>query len=304
VITFLLFNVQGVNLYFWTSFVPVVVIIAIGMKLQHVVATLAMESSGALPFPGPFMGAQLKPGDELFWFHRPKLLLHIIHLVLFQDALEISMFLWQVWQFGIRSCLVEENKGYFYTRLSLGLIIQLFVSFITLPLYALVSQMGSSYKKAVVPPRVNRVLHVWHKDAKKRLKRGDRKVSRENLINKVQEPGEYENANLSSPMTVAMEEGVESRKTNVWDITEEPQPLDPSIAIVAQNVWERRLRQTESGKTKTLHPIQQEMGNARSKHQLEVSPSNTPGSELRRRISPNDAILPVPHPLRSSSITK
>jgi len=71
--------------------------------------------------------------------------------------------------------------------------------------------MGSSYKKVVVPLRVNQVLHVWHKDAKKRLKQGGRKASRENLINEGKGPSEYENVNLSSPMTVAMEEGAQNR---------------------------------------------------------------------------------------------
>lgn len=59
------------------------VILAIGTKLQHVIASLALEHerSGRSM---PFVGALLKPRDELFWFHRPKLLLYVIHLVLFQ----------------------------------------------------------------------------------------------------------------------------------------------------------------------------------------------------------------------------
>lgn len=83
VIAFLLFNVQGVNLYFWSSFVPVAVILALGMKLQHIVAIMALETTG-YAVQGAFVGALLKPRDQLFWFNRPKLLLSIIHLVLFQ----------------------------------------------------------------------------------------------------------------------------------------------------------------------------------------------------------------------------
>lgn len=56
------------------------VILAIGTKLQHVIASLALEHERS----GPFLGAILKPRDELFWFHKPKLLLYVIHLVLFQ----------------------------------------------------------------------------------------------------------------------------------------------------------------------------------------------------------------------------
>lgn len=48
--------------------------------------------------------------------------------------------------------------------------ILLFSSYSTLPLYALVTQMGTSYKKAVLSKHVERVLRQWHKDAKQRLK--------------------------------------------------------------------------------------------------------------------------------------
>ncbi|KAG0590252.1 hypothetical protein KC19_1G084600 [Ceratodon purpureus] len=218
VISFLLFNVHGVNLYFWSSFVPVVVILAIGMKLQHIVATLAMESTGVLPFPAPFMGAQLKPRDQLFWFNRPKLLLHVIHLILFQNAFEFATFIWQVWQFGFRSCLLEENKAFVYTRLSIGLLVQFICSYSTLPLYALVSQMGTNFKKAVVPPKVNQVLHIWHKDAKKRLKQGSQvsasdrdEMIPKNLSDRKSVSSGSEGVPMTSPETAAMEEGDASR---------------------------------------------------------------------------------------------
>lgn len=59
------------------------VILAIGTKLQHVIATLALEHERS-GHSRPFVDTLLKPRDELFWFHRPKLLLYVIHLVLFQ----------------------------------------------------------------------------------------------------------------------------------------------------------------------------------------------------------------------------
>lgn len=46
----------------------------------------------------------------------------------------------------------------------------LFSSYSTLPLYALVTQMGSNYKKAVLSKNVERVLLQWHKGAKQRVK--------------------------------------------------------------------------------------------------------------------------------------
>lgn len=69
------------------------VVFIIGTKLQHVVATLALENSGV---PGPLVAVLLQPRDQLFWFNRPKLLLYVIHLVLFETALEIAIFVWHV----------------------------------------------------------------------------------------------------------------------------------------------------------------------------------------------------------------
>ncbi|KAG0609333.1 hypothetical protein M758_8G176400 [Ceratodon purpureus] len=167
VILFLLFNIHGVYLYFWSSFIPVIFVLLIGAKLQYVVATLALEAANV---PGAYVGHVLRPRDELFWFDRPELLLSFLHLVLFQNSFELATFLWQVWTFGFHSCLLEENKTFVYVRLAMGLGVQLFCSVSTLPLYALVSQMGSNYKQSVLPPSVGRALHTWHKGAKKRVK--------------------------------------------------------------------------------------------------------------------------------------
>lgn len=56
-------------------------VLLVGTKLQHVIATLALES---VVVPGFFHGGKLKPRDELFWFKKPELLLSLIHFVLFQ----------------------------------------------------------------------------------------------------------------------------------------------------------------------------------------------------------------------------
>ncbi|KAG0629654.1 hypothetical protein M758_1G119500 [Ceratodon purpureus] len=169
VLLFILFNVHGVYLYFWTSFIPVILVLVIGAKLQHVVATLAIENAAV---PGAFVGQLMQPRDQLFWFGRPELLLSILHLVMFQNAFELATFLWHVWAFGFHTCLLEHNKTMLYIRLLVGLGVQIFVSTCTLPLYALVSQMGTNFKPAVLPTRVGNALHTWHKGAKKRLKMG------------------------------------------------------------------------------------------------------------------------------------
>lgn len=62
-------------------------VLVIGTKLQHVVATLALENRGV---HGPFIGVLLKPRDQLFWFNRPKWLLYLLHLILFEVCIPFT----------------------------------------------------------------------------------------------------------------------------------------------------------------------------------------------------------------------
>ena len=54
-------------------------VLLIGAKLQHIIATLAIENSILRVH-----GAKLRPRDDLFWFKKPELLLSLIQFVLFQ----------------------------------------------------------------------------------------------------------------------------------------------------------------------------------------------------------------------------
>ncbi|KAJ7516464.1 hypothetical protein O6H91_22G059100 [Diphasiastrum complanatum] len=74
VIAFMIFNVDGLHFYFWISFIPLT---AMGMKLQHTIATLALENAGVC-------GQFVRPRDGLFWFNKPELLLSLIHFIFFQ----------------------------------------------------------------------------------------------------------------------------------------------------------------------------------------------------------------------------
>ncbi|KAG7024842.1 MLO-like protein 11, partial [Cucurbita argyrosperma subsp. argyrosperma] len=85
VVAFLLFNVKGSNLYFWIASIPFTLVLLVGTKLQHVIATLTLENAGISGF---FSGAKLKPRDDLFWFKKPEFLLSLIHFVLFQACLD------------------------------------------------------------------------------------------------------------------------------------------------------------------------------------------------------------------------
>ncbi|KAL0406819.1 UNVERIFIED_CONTAM: MLO-like protein 11 [Sesamum latifolium] len=96
VVAFMLFNVKGSNLYFWIALIPVTLVLLVGTKLQHVIATLALESAG---ISGSFSGPKFKLRDELFWFNKPELLLSLIHFILFQNAFELASFFWfWIWE--------------------------------------------------------------------------------------------------------------------------------------------------------------------------------------------------------------
>ncbi|KAK0599031.1 hypothetical protein LWI29_001752 [Acer saccharum] len=168
VVAFMLFNVKGSNLYFWIAIIPVTLVLLVGAKLQHVIATLALENAGITGF---FHGTKLKPRDELFWFNKPELLLSLIHFVLFQNAFELASFFWFWWQFGYNSCFIH-NHALVYVRLILGFAGQFLCSYSTLPLYALVTQMGTNYKAALIPQRIRETIHGWGKEARRKRRHG------------------------------------------------------------------------------------------------------------------------------------
>ncbi|CAI0438972.1 unnamed protein product [Linum tenue] len=167
VVAFMLFNIKGSNLYFWIAIIPITLVLLVGAKLQHVIATLTLENAGISGF---FAGRELKPRDDLFWFKKPELLLSLIHFILFQNAFELASFFWFWWQFGYDSCFIT-NHTLVYIRLILGFAGQFLCSYSTLPLYALVTQMGTNYKAALIPQRIRETIHGWGKAARRRKRR-------------------------------------------------------------------------------------------------------------------------------------
>lgn len=200
VVGFMLFNVKGSNLYFWIALIPIILVLLVGTKLQHVIATLALESAG---ITGSFSRAKLKPRDELFWFKKPELLLSLIHFILFQNAFELASFFWFWWQFGYNSCFIK-NHTLVYLRLIMGLAGQFLCSYSTLPLYALVTQMGTNYKAALIPQRIRETIHGWGKAA--RRKRRMRMFPDDSTVHTdtstVMSLEEYDHQLVDSPRTV------------------------------------------------------------------------------------------------------
>jgi mlo protein len=66
----------------------------VGTKLEHVITQLAHEvAEKHAAIEGDLV---VQPSDGHFWFHRPHIVLFLIHFILFQNAFEIAFFFW-IW---------------------------------------------------------------------------------------------------------------------------------------------------------------------------------------------------------------
>lgn len=164
-ILFLLLNVYKLYALTWLSLAPLLIILSVGTKLQVIIMEMAQDIQDRTSV---VKGAPLvEPHDKFFWFNRPQWCLLLIHFTLFQNAFQMAFFLWTLSEFGWRSCF-HENVGAILTRVLLGLALQFLCSYITFPLYALVTQMGSHMKKAIFEEQMAKALKNWHKEAKER----------------------------------------------------------------------------------------------------------------------------------------
>ncbi|MFQ6647306.1 hypothetical protein Gotur_021504 [Gossypium turneri] len=110
------------------------IVLMVGTKLQVIITELAVSIQDR---GGVVKGAPLvRPGDDLFC---------------------------------IRSCYHEHLED-IIIRISMGVITQFICSYVTLPLYALVTQMGSNMRPTIFNERVATALRNWHQKAKKHTK--------------------------------------------------------------------------------------------------------------------------------------
>ncbi|PKU72837.1 MLO-like protein 10 [Dendrobium catenatum] len=122
-VIFLLLNVHGWEELFWVSLLPPIILLAVGTKLQAIIAKMAI---------------QIKD----------------------RHAVVQGIPLVQLKEVG------EKNPCE-------KVIVQFMCSYITLPLYALVSQMGSDMKRSIFDEQTNRALKKWHQAVRKRHKKGN-----------------------------------------------------------------------------------------------------------------------------------
>ncbi|KZV21736.1 MLO-like protein 8 [Dorcoceras hygrometricum] len=155
-VLFLLLNVSGWRALFWASLIPLIIILAVGTKLQAILTRMALDITDR---HAVVQGMPLVQGsDKYFWFGRPQLVLQLIHFALFQ------------YEYGLDSCF-HDNINLLVVKIALG--------YITLPLYALIAQMGSHMKKSIFDEQTSKALKKWHMAVKKRQReRGGRSPTR------------------------------------------------------------------------------------------------------------------------------
>ncbi|XP_064994580.1 MLO-like protein 9 isoform X1 [Musa acuminata AAA Group] len=164
-VLFLLLNVKGWQTLFWISIIPLIVILAVGTKLQAIITQMAIEIKEKHSVIQGIPLVQLR--NDHFWFGRPQFVLFLIHFTLFQNAFQIMYFLWIWYEFGLNSCF-HDNLKLVIARVCLGIGVLFLCSYITLPLYALVSQMGSHMKKSVFDGQTSKAIKKWRQAVKKK----------------------------------------------------------------------------------------------------------------------------------------
>ncbi|KAK4270585.1 hypothetical protein QN277_019375 [Acacia crassicarpa] len=167
VVLFLLINIAGWHTYFWLAFLPVILLLLVGAKLEHIIARLAQESDQKQEVEQQQKEKeatkQVKPSDKFFWFKSPRLVLDLIHFILFQNSFEIAFFFWIWCTYGFDSCIMEKI-AYVIPRLIMGVIVQVLCSYSTLPLYAIVTQMGTGYKRGMFQEHLENALIEWGRE--------------------------------------------------------------------------------------------------------------------------------------------
>ncbi|CAN0924279.1 MLO-like protein 5 [Linum grandiflorum] len=153
VVFFMLLNVHGWHVMFPLSLLPLFVILAVGTKLQSIITEMAIEITERHAVVQGIPLVQVT--DRHFWFSWPQLILYLIHFVLFQNAFELTYSFWIWYEFGMDSCF-HEHHLIPLLRMAVGVGAQFLCSYITLPLYALVTQVSTrplqteAFRKIVV----------------------------------------------------------------------------------------------------------------------------------------------------------
>ncbi|BFG20028.1 hypothetical protein CerSpe_063020 [Prunus speciosa] len=209
VVLFLLLNVEGWHTYFWLAFLPLILLLLVGAKLEHIITCLAQEVTEVTTQADQEAAARVKPSDEHFWFNNPRIVLILIHFILFQNSFEIAFFFW-IWStYGIHSCIMEK-LGYIIPRLIMGVIVQVLCSYSTLPLYVIVTQMGTSFKEGMFDKMMQKYIRMWAGDimSKRQKTDSDGSVSQRTEMHKMVNIELSQIVDITQQETVATQEMV------------------------------------------------------------------------------------------------
>ncbi|KAA8544018.1 hypothetical protein F0562_021805 [Nyssa sinensis] len=150
VVIFLLVDVHGWHVYLWVSFLPLIIVLVLGTKLEVIVAEMALKLKDQ---NSVIKGAPVvQPNDKLFWFSHPNFVLTLLHFTLFMNAFEFAFFLWVTLQFGIKSCYHER--------------VEIIVIRVVLAV-----MMGSNFKSAVLEEQTVHVIRQWHAEVRDKRKK-------------------------------------------------------------------------------------------------------------------------------------
>ncbi|GKB02096.1 MLO protein homolog 1-like protein [Tanacetum coccineum] len=162
------------------------ILLLVGTKLELVIMEMAQQIQDKATI---VRGAPvIEPSNKFFWFNNPQLVLFLIHFTLFQNAFQMAFFLWTVYEFGINSCY-HESMAAISVRVALGVLLHIMCSYITFPLYALVTQMGSHMKKSIFEEQTSKALKKWRKAAMERKKLRGKGGGTENSVSGIMSPG-------------------------------------------------------------------------------------------------------------------
>ncbi|KAG4182886.1 hypothetical protein ERO13_A09G073900v2 [Gossypium hirsutum] len=82
---FIFLNAHDFYNYLWLPFIPLLMLLLVGTQLQGIISRMCLESQEkSQVVRGTFL---VRPSDHFFWFGWPKLLLHLMHFILFQIML-------------------------------------------------------------------------------------------------------------------------------------------------------------------------------------------------------------------------
>ncbi|RWR84583.1 MLO protein 1-like protein [Cinnamomum micranthum f. kanehirae] len=207
------------------------ILLLVGMKLEVIIMDMAeqIQDRTAVVKGVPVV----EPSNKFFWFNRPHWILFLIHFTLFQ------------YEYGLTSCF-HENLPAIVTRVVMGVALQFLCSYITFPLYALVTQMGSHMKKAIFEEQTAKALKKWQKVAKERSKQR-------------KEGGEIASGNMSGEVTpsqgsspIHLLHKYKSHSADIESVPNSPRSYQsdelsemeyPAMAAPAQHVQEPRRQQ-------------------------------------------------------------